>query len=232
MVYLSKRKKSFSSVATKDKKYTLPEAIAQIEKFPKVKFDETVELHFKLNLDTKESDVPVRGTVIMPHGIGKKVRVAVFCKGELAQKAQSAGADHVGSNDLIEKVMGGFQDFDCVVSTPDMMRDLSKLGKILGPRGLMPSPKAGTVTQDVEKVVKELKAGRIEFKADKQAGIHVGIGKRSFTKEQLIDNANQLLEAINHAKPNTVKGALIKSMSVSTTMGPGLSVAVAESAAA
>lgn len=224
MVHISKRKKDFTKAFTPEKKYTLDEALSQVEKFPKVKFDETVELHFRLNLDAKETEQPVRGTVVLPHGIGKKVRVAVFCKGELAQKAQDAGADLVGSNDLIEKVAKGFQDFDCVVATPDMMRDLSKLGKILGPRGLMPSPKAGTVTQDVEKVVKELKAGRIEFKADKQAGIHVGIGKRSFNKAQLLDNARSLLEAIQHAKPSVVKGNLIRSISVSTTMGPGLDV--------
>ncbi|MCC6758085.1 MAG: 50S ribosomal protein L1 [Candidatus Omnitrophica bacterium] len=224
MVHISKRKKEFGKVFEAEKKYTLDEALSQVEKFPKVKFDETVELHFRLNLDAKETEQPVRGTVVLPHGIGKKVRVAVFCKGELAQKAQDAGADLVGSNDLIEKVAKGFQDFDCVVATPDMMRDLSKLGKILGPRGLMPSPKAGTVTQDVEKVIKELKAGRIEFKADKQAGIHVGIGKRSFDKAKLLDNARSLLEAIQHAKPNVVKGNLIRSISVSTTMGPGLDV--------
>ncbi len=224
MAYTSKRKKDFVKIFEPEKKYTLEQALTQVEKFPKVKFDETVELHFRLNLDTKETDQPVRGTVVLPHGIGKKVRVAVFCKGELAQKAQDAGADLVGSNDLIEKVAKGFQDFDCVVATPDMMRDLSKLGKILGPRGLMPSPKAGTVTQDVEKVVKELKAGRIEFKADKQAGIHVGIGKRSFDKKMLLENARQLLEAIEHSKPTTVKGNLIRTISVSTTMGPGLDV--------
>ena len=224
MVYISKRKKSFDKSFEVDKKYSLDEAVACVEKFPKVKFDETVELHFRLNLNMKETDQTVRGTVILPHGIGKKVRVAVFCKGELAQKAQDAGADLVGASELIEKVAKGFQDFDCVVATPDMMRDLSKLGKILGPRGLMPSPKAGTVTQDVEKVVKELKAGRIEFKADKQAGIHVGIGKRSFDKNKLLENARQLLEALEHAKPSTVKGNLIKTMSLSTTMGPGLAI--------
>lgn len=224
MAHISKRKKNFVKAFEPEKKYTLEEAFSHVEKFPKVKFDETVEVHLRLNLDTKETDQPVRGTVVLPHGIGKKVRVAVFCKGELAQKAQDAGADLVGANDLIEKVAKGFQDFDCVVATPDMMRDLSKLGKILGPRGLMPSPKAGTVTQDVEKVVKELKAGRIEFKADKQAGIHVGIGKRSFNKTQLLENARQLLEAIEHSKPTAVKGNLIRTISVSTTMGPGLDV--------
>lgn len=224
MVHTSKRKKEFVKAFVPETKYTLEAALGHVEKFPKVKFDETVEMHLRLNLDTKETDQPVRGTVILPHGIGKKVRVAVFCKGELAQKAQDAGADLVGANDLIERVAKGFQDFDCVVATPDMMRDLSKLGKILGPRGLMPSPKAGTVTQDVEKVVKELKAGRIEFKADKQAGIHVGIGKRSFDKKKLLENARQLLEAIEHAKPTAVKGNLIRSISVSTTMGPGLDV--------
>lgn len=210
----------------KKKSMPLSEAIANISQFPKTKFDETVELHFHLNLDLKASDQGVRGTVVLPNGIGKKVRIAVFCKGEHVQKAESAGADHVGAETLIDKVAKGFMDFDCVVATPDMMRDLSKLGKILGPRGLMPSPKAGTVTQDIERVIKEVRAGRVEFKSDKQAGVHVGIGKRSFSAEKLVENANHLINAVNHAKPNAVKGNLIKSLSVSTTMGPGIPVVV------
>ena len=194
--------------------------------FPKVKFDETVELHFQLNLDLKASDQSVRGTVLLPHGIGRKVRIACFCKGEIEAKAKEAGADYVGSNDLIEKVSKGFLDFDVVVSTPDMMRDLSKLGKLLGPRGLMPTPKAGTVTTDVERAIKEVKAGKVEFKSDKQGGIHIGVGKRSFSKQQLLENSQHLIDAINHAKPNSVKINLIKSLAVSTTMGPGLKVAL------
>jgi large subunit ribosomal protein L1 len=210
----------------KGKVYSLDDAVSAVELFPKVKFDETVELHFSLRIDPKASDQSVRGTVVLPHGLGKKVRIAVFCKGELETNAHDAGADFVGAQDLIEKVEGGFLDFDVVVATPDMMRDLSKLGKVLGPRGLMPTPKAGTVTNDVEKAVKELKAGKIEFKADKQAGIHVGIGKRSFSKDKILDNAKTILEAINHAKPAAVKGELIKSMTLTTTMGPGLRIRI------
>ena len=166
----------------------------------------------------------IRGTVVLPNGLGKDIRVAVFCKGELEAKAKDAGAEFVGSNDLIEKVSKGFLDFDVVIAAPDMMRDLSKLGRVLGPRGLMPTPKAGTVTVDIEKAVKEVKAGKIEFKSDKQAGLHVGFGKRSFPKAKLLENVNCLIEAINGAKPTTVKGSLIKGVSITTTMGPGLKV--------
>ena len=227
MSRITKRKKEFSKITTPEAAaIPLEDAVGKVAQFPKVKFDETVELHFHLNIDTKDSEQGVRGTASLPHGTGKKVRVAVFCKGELIQKAKNAGAEEVGAEDLIEKVSKGFMDFDIVVSTPDMMRDISKLGKILGPRGLMPSPKSGTVTQDVERVIKEVKAGRVEFKSDKQAGMHVGIGKRSFTKDQLLDNAKYLLDAVNHGKPSSVKGNLIKSLSLSTTMGPGIKVAV------
>ena len=202
----------------------LSDAIASLSKTPRVKFDETVELHLHLNVDLKASDQGVRGTVVLPHGIGKSVKVAVFCKGDAASKAQAAGADHVGGTELIDKVAAGFMDFDVVVATPDMMRDLSKLGKVLGPRGLMPTPKAGTVTADVERAIREVKAGRVEFKSDKQGGIHLGIGKRSFAANKLVENAQHVLEAIDHAKPATVKGNLIKSLSVATTMGPGIKV--------
>lgn len=225
MSRLSKRMKEVGkSVGDIVNPITLQEAINRLSKAPKVKFDETVELHFNLNLDVKSSEQGVRGTVALPHGTGKSVKVAVFCKGDAQAKAQSAGADYVGSNDLIDKVTNGFMDFDVVISTPDMMRDLSKLGKVLGPRGLMPTPKAGTVTTDVERTIKEIKAGRVEFKSDKQGGIHLGIGKRSFAENKLIENAQQVIEAINHAKPSAVKGNLIKSLSVASTMGPGIKV--------
>ncbi len=226
MVTLSKRMKQAASLIDRNVSYPLEEAISNISQFPPVKFNETVELHFHLNIDSKTSDQSVRGTVALPHGTGKTLRIAVFAKGESVSKATQAGADFVGAEDLIDKVSKGFMDFDCVVATPDMMRDLSKLGKILGPRGLMPSPKAGTVTTDVERAIKELKAGKIEFKSDKQAGVHVGIGKRSFSKEQLLENAQAVIEAINHVKPATVKGNLVKSIFVSTTMGPGLKVGI------
>ena len=208
------------------KMYTLEEAVANLANFPKVKFDESVELHFHLNIDTKEGEQSLRGTVALPHGTGKKVKVAVFCKGPQQQKAQEAGAEFIGAEDLIDKVNKGFMDFDCVVATPDMMKELSKLGKVLGPRGLMPSPKTGTVTMDVEKAVREVKAGKIEFKMDKQAGIHVGIGKRSFNSDQIVKNARQVIDAINAAKPAAVKGTLIKSLFLTTSMGPGLRVAI------
>ncbi len=227
MPHLSKRMKEVQkAVGEVLSPLPLPDAINRLSKAPKVKFDETVELHFHLNLDLKSSDQGVRGTVALPHGSGKAVKVAVFCKGDAVAKAQAAGAEHVGGTDLIEKVSGGFMNFDVVIATPDMMRDLSKLGKVLGPRGLMPTPKAGTVTTDVERTIREVKAGRVEFKSDKQGGIHLGIGKRSFTENNLLENAQQVIEAINHAKPAAVKGNLIKSLSVASTMGPGIKVAI------
>ncbi len=223
---LSKRMKAAEQLFKKDEVFSLEQAIENVEKFPTVNFDETVEVHLFLNVNPKSSDQSVRGTVVLPNGLGKEVKVAVVCKGELEGKAKSAGADFVGSNELIEKVSKGFLDFDVVIAAPDMMRDLSKLGKILGPRGLMPTPKAGTVTTDVERAIKEAKAGKIEFKTDKQAGIHVGVGKRSFSKEKLVENARCLIDAINQSKPIFVKGGLIKTISLTTTMGPGLKVAL------
>jgi large subunit ribosomal protein L1 len=226
MTRLSKRKKEFGKIIDNKTSFSLDEAIGRIEKFPKTKFDESVELHFHLNLNVKNTDQSLRGTALLPHGTGKKVRIAVFCKGEQVQKAEAAGADYAGGNELIDRVANGFMDFDSVVATPDMMRDLSRLGKLLGPRGLMPSPKAGTVTTDIEKVIKELKAGRVEFKSDKQAGMHITIGKRSFKKEQLVENAKYLMESVEHLKPSAVKGNLIKSLFLSTTMGPGLRISI------
>ena len=225
MARLSKRKKELKKFSEGRPAVSLPEAIDCIEKFPAVKFNETVELHFSLNVNPKSTDQNIRGTVVLPNGTGRVIRIAVFAKGEAAKKAEELGADFVGANELIEKVAGGFLDFDCVIATPDMMRDLSKLGKVLGPRGLMPSPKAGTVTTDIERVVKEVKAGRVEFKTDKQAGIHVGIGKRSFSKDQILANATALIDAVNNLKPAAVKGQLFKTVSLSTTMGPGVRVA-------
>jgi len=223
---LSKRMQETNKLCNKEEQVSLENAIENLEKFPKVKFDETVELHLHLGINPKSSDQAIRGTVVLPYGSGKSVRIAAFCKGELEKKAKEAGAHHVGAEELIEKVSKGFLDFDVVVASPDMMRDVSKLGKILGPRGLMPTPKAGTVTADIEKAIEEVKAGKIEFKSDKQAGIHVGIGKRSFSKEKLLENANHLLNAINNAKPAAVKGNLIKSLFLSTSMGPGLKVSL------
>lgn len=222
MVAVSKRVKSFQNLADKSKAYSLKEAIGILKKAPRVKFDESVDLSIKLDIDPKQSEQMVRGTLVLPHGTGKTKKVAVFCKGEAQNKAKEAGADYVGAEDLIEKVSSGFLDFDVAVATPDMMRDLSKLGKILGPRGLMPNPKAGTVTEDVAKAVKEVKGGKIEFRMDKVSNINLAVGKISFDEKAIYDNALALIEAVQHARPQSVKGNFIKSISISTTMGPGV----------
>ena len=223
---ISKRIKAAYTKIDAARTYPLQEAVALLQKGPQVKFDETVELHFNLNLNLKASDQNIRGTVVLPHGTGKTLRVAVVCQGENVNKAKDAGADFVGSQDLIEQIDKGFLGFDCLIATPDMMRDLSKLGKVLGPRGLMPSPKAGTVTADIERALREVKAGRVEFKNDKQGGIHLGVGKRSFSEDKLYVNAQNLIEAVEHAKPASVKGVFIKSVYLSTTMGVGVKVAL------
>ncbi len=226
MVKISKRMKEVSKLSNRDQGVPVKNAIETVTKFPKPKFDETVELHFNLNVDLKSGEQNIRGTVVLPHGTGKSIRIIAFCRGPQADKARALGVDQVGAEDLIERVEKGFLDFDCAIATPDLMRDLSRLGKVLGPRGLMPSPKAGTVTQDVERAIKEVKAGKIEFKSDKQGGIHVGIGKRSFSENNLLENANYVIEAVNHAKPASVKGNLIKSLFVSSTMGGGVRISL------
>ena len=223
---VSKRIKEVYKKVDTAKAYSLKDAVSALQQTPKVKFDETVELHFHLNIDIKASDQNVRGTVVLPHGTGKSVIVAVVCQGENINKAKDAGAEFAGATDLIQKIEQGFLGFDCLIATPDMMKDLSKLGKVLGPRGLMPSPKAGTVTADVERALREVKAGRVEFKNDKQGGIHLGVGKRSFSEQNLYENANFLIEAVDHAKPASVKGVFIKSVYLSTTMGVGVKVAL------
>ncbi|MDP3787088.1 MAG: 50S ribosomal protein L1 [Candidatus Omnitrophota bacterium] len=218
----SKRVKSFENLVDKSKKYSLKEAISILKKAPKTKFDESVDLAIKLDIDPKQSDQMVRGTIVLPHGTGKTKKVAVFCKGEAQHKAKEAGADQVGAEDLIEKVSKGFMDFDVAVATPEMMRELSKLGKILGPRGLMPNPKAGTVTEDVAKAVKEVKGGKVEFKMDKISNINMAVGKISFDENAIYSNAFTLIEAVQHARPATLKGSYIRSIAISTTMGPGV----------
>ncbi|NTV29731.1 MAG: 50S ribosomal protein L1 [Candidatus Omnitrophica bacterium] len=223
---VSKRIKEVYKKLDVSKSYSLKEAVNILQQAPKVKFDETVELHFHLSMDLKASDQNVRGTVVLPHGTGKSMKVAVVCQGENVNKAKDAGADVVGGTDLIQKIEQGFLGFDCLIATPDMMKDLSKLGKILGPRGLMPSPKAGTVTADIERALREVKAGRVEFKNDKQGGIHLGVGKRSFKAEQLYDNAKQVIDAVTHARPAAIKGIFIKSVYLSSTMGAGVKVAL------
>lgn len=222
MKRLTKRQKEIVKLVDKKKKYTLKEAITVLKNAPHPKFDETVTVSFKVNIDQKETPQSVRSTVALPHGTGKKVRVAVFCKGEAVNDAKAAGADYVGANELIDKIAAGWTDFDVAVSTPDMMKDLSKLGKVLGPRGLMPNPKAGTVTMDVSKAIKEVKAGKIEFRMDKQSNIHVPIGKISFAENAIFDNATALIESVIKNKPITVKGHFIKSISIASSMGPGL----------
>lgn len=223
-MHLTKRQKEIAKTIgdqEKAKKYGLKDVISILKKVPHPKFDETVTISFRVNIDQKEAPQSIRGTVALPHGTGKKVRVAVFCKGETANEAKQAGADFVGANDLVEKVGSGWTDFDVAVATPDMMKDLGRLGKILGPRGLMPNPKAGTVTMDVAKAVKEVKAGKIEFRMDKQSNIHAPIGKLSFAEDAIFDNANTLIEAVLRSKPAIVKGQFVKSITLASSMGPG-----------
>ncbi len=220
----SKRYKESVKQVEPDKVYQLKEAIAVLKSLPKPKFDGSIDLHFNLCVDTKKSDQMIRGTVVLPHGTGKKVRVAVFCKGEHERQAREAQADYVGGMELIEKVAAGFLDFDCAIASPEMMKDLSKLGKILGPRGLMPSPKTGTVTNDISKAIEDVRKGKVEFRVDKQGGMHLSVGKVSFTEEQLNDNASKIIEAVNEARPASVKGKFVKSLSVTASMNPGLRI--------
>lgn len=218
----SKRYKESDKQVDRTKAYQLKESILLLKKMVPAKFDGSIDLHFNLNVDTKKPEQMVRGTVVLPHGTGKKVRVAVFCKGEHERQAKEAGADIVGANDLIDKVAGGFLDFDCAIATPEMMKDLSKLGKILGPRGLMPSPKTGTVTNDIAKAIEDVKRGKVEFRVDKQGGIHLSVGKISFDEDKLNDNASRVIEAITESRPSSVKGKFLKTLSISASMNPGL----------
>ncbi|MCK9431532.1 MAG: 50S ribosomal protein L1 [Candidatus Omnitrophica bacterium] len=220
----SKRYKESDKQLTPDKMYSLKEAVAALKTMPKPKFDGSVDLHFNLNVDTKKSDQMIRGTVVLPHGTGKKIRVAVFCKGEHERQAREAKADYVGANELMDKVAAGFLDFDCAIATPEMMKDLSKLGKVLGPRGLMPSPKTGTVTNDISKAIEDVRKGKVEFRVDKQGGIHLSVGKISFEEEKINDNASKVIEAVNESRPVSVKGKFVKSLSITTSMNPGLRI--------
>jgi len=206
------------------KEYPLDEAIKLAKEIAYANFDETVEVHMRLGVNPKYADQMVRGTLVLPHGTGKSVRVAVIASGDKYKEAEAAGADIVGGEDLVEKIQGGWLEFDALVATPDMMRHVGKLGRILGPRGLMPNPKAGTVTFDVANAVKELKAGRIEYKVDKTGIVHNAIGKKSFSEDQLIENAKTYIQAIYKAKPASAKGRYVHSIYISTTMGPGIKV--------
>ncbi|MDR0800111.1 MAG: 50S ribosomal protein L1 [Endomicrobium sp.] len=221
---MSKRLSEAAKLVDKHKTYKLAEAVALVKETAKAKFDETVEVHIKLGIDPKRSDQMVRGTISLPHGIGKTRKVAVLAKGEKQREAEAAGADIIGSNDLIEDISKGNLDFDVLVATPDVMKDLSKVAKILGPKGLMPNPKSGTVTFEIGTTVEELKKGRVEYKNDSFGIIHVPVGKASFEKEKLTDNIKVLMEAVAKAKPSNSKGQYIKSISVSSTMGPGIFV--------
>jgi large subunit ribosomal protein L1 len=221
---MGKRLNEASKLADKSKVYTLVEAVVLVKNTAKAKFDETVEAHIRLGIDPKQSDQIVRGTVSLPHGIGKTRKVAVLARGEKQKEAEAAGADVVGSDDLIENISKGNLNFDILVATPDVMKDLSKVAKILGPKGLMPNPKSGTVTFDIGATLKELKKGRVEYKNDSFGIIHVPVGKASFDKEKLFDNIKVLVDAVLKTKPSSAKGQYIKSISISSTMGPGIYV--------
>jgi large subunit ribosomal protein L1 len=224
MARKSKRRAEIEKLYQPEKLYSMAEAIEILKKCPPLKFDASVEVSLKTNADPKKADQLVRGTVSLPNGTGKSVRVLVFAKGDKVKEAQDAGADYVGSDDLVEKVNAGWTDFDVVVVTPDMMRDVGKLGKVLGPRGLMPTPKAGTVTNDIAKAVREIKAGKIEFKIDKSGVINNLVGKVSFEAGKLVENVQTLLQTIARLRPSTVKGNFFQSLALSSTMGPGLKI--------
>lgn len=218
-----KRYQEAVKLVEKSKEYEAKEALEVIEKFPKTKFDETVELHVKLGVDSKHADQQVRGTVVLPHGTGKTLKVLVFAKGPKAEEAEKAGADFVGAEELIPKIeKENWFDYDVIVATPDMMGVVGRLGKVLGPKGLMPNPKSGTVTMDVTKAIKEIKSGKVEYRLDKTNIIHLGFGKVSFGTEKLLENYNTVMDAIIKAKPAAAKGQYIKSVAVTTTMGPSL----------
>jgi len=204
--------------------YKLAEATELIKKTHHTKFNETVELAINLGVDPKHSDQVVRGTVVLPHGLGKAVRVLVLASGEKQREATEAGAEHVGGDDMVQKIMEGWQDFDAVIATPDMMRSAGKLGKVLGPRGLMPNPKTGTVTMDVAKAVRETKAGKVEFRVDKAGIVHVPVGKINFESNVLTENAHALINAVVKAKPSAAKGKYVKRITLTSTMGPGIDI--------
>ncbi len=204
--------------------YPLPEAIGFLKEASYAKFDETLEIAMRLGVDPKHADQMVRGTVVLPHGTGKKVRILVFASGEKLAEAEAAGADHVGGEDLAKKIQDGWLDFDAVISTPDMMRVVGRLGRVLGPRGLMPNPKSGTVTFEVAKAIEDIKAGKVEFRVDKAGVVHAPLGKLSFEADPLQENVHSLLKAVLRAKPAVAKGKYVKGISLSSTMGPGLKV--------
>ncbi|MCD6098924.1 50S ribosomal protein L1 [bacterium] len=224
MKKLGKKRAALLEKVDIHKLYTVEEAISLVKENKLAEFDETVEIHMKLGVDPRHSDQMVRGTVVLPHGIGKEVKVAVIARGEKVKEAEEAGADFVGSEELAEKIKGGWFGFDTLIATPDMMSEVGKLGRILGPKKLMPSPKTGTVTFDIANAVKEAKAGKVQFRVDKGANIHAPIGKVSFSKEQLLENAKSFIEAVIRAKPAAAKGQYVKSITIASTMSPGYKV--------
>jgi len=231
---MAKRSKSYLEVAKKvdrTKEYEPREAIELVKETARAKFVESVDVAFKLGVDPRHADQQVRGTVVLPHGTGKEVRVAAFAQGEKAREAKEAGADIVGAEDLAQRIEAGQIDFDVVVATPDMMGMVGRLGRILGPRGLMPNPKAGTVSMDIGQAVREIKAGKVEFRVNKEAGMHVTIGKASFTADQLYENFRALVDAVLRAKPAAAKGQYLRKVALSTTMGPGVRLNVQSVAA-
>lgn len=227
----SKRFIEAKKLVDANKIYTLSEAVSILKKVPKTKFDETIELAIKLGVDPKQSEQQVRGTVSLPHGSGRSLRVLVFAKGEAAKLAKEAGAEHVGLEDLVEKINKGWFEFDVVIASPETMREVGKLGKVLGPKGLMPSPKTGTVTPEVDKAVKEVKAGRVEFKMDKNGNLHMPVGKISFNEKAIVENASAVIEAVLRSKPSTSKGDFVQGCSISSTMSPGIRITTQTGAA-
>lgn len=225
---MSGKKYQAAKKKLEQREYTLEEAVQSIRELKFAKFDETAELALRLGVDPRHADQMVRGTVVLPNGLGKEVRVCVIASADKVKEAEEAGAEHIGGDDLVEKIQGGWLDFDVVVSTPDMMKGVGKLGRVLGPRGLMPNPKAGTVTFDVGKAVTEIKAGKVEFRVDKNGVIHAPFGKLSFSGDQLVENAQSLIDAVIRAKPASSKGRYLRGVFVSSTMGPGIRVNVAQ----
>jgi large subunit ribosomal protein L1 len=223
---MAKHGKKFTAAAAQveDRQYLLEEAIPLVQKVKYAKFDETVEMSLRLGVDPKHADQMVRGTVVLPHGLGRSKRVLVIAGADKQKEATEAGADFVAGEEVVERITGGWMDFDAVVATPDMMRAVGRLGKVLGPRGLMPNPKTGTVTPDVRKAVQEIKAGKVEFRVDKTGIIHAPVGKTSFSTQNLVDNAHALVDSIVKAKPAAAKGKYLKSVTVSSTMGPGVAI--------
>lgn len=225
---MAKRSKGYRSAAEKidrENRYPLPEAVSLAKGAARAKFDETVEISIRLGVDPRKADQNVRGTVVLPHGTGKSVRVAVFAKGDKAREAEEAGADVVGAEDLVAKISDeGWLEFDKAVATPDMMGLVGRIGKVLGPRGLMPNPKVGTVTMDISRAVQDLKGGKVEYRVDKAGNVHVPVGRSSFSEQQILDNANSLIDSLVRAKPASARGTYLQSVALSTTMGPGVRI--------